>query len=45
MTDANEIARHKDSRYDKKINKKNKKSKKLKTKNPKFYGYTNMKKY
>ena len=30
MTDANEIARHKDSRYDKKINKKNKKSKKWK---------------
>ena len=45
MTDANEIARHKDSKYDKKINKKNKKSKKFKIKNPKFYGYTNMKKY
>ena len=37
--------KHKDPIYDKKINKKNKKSKKLKTKNPKFYGYTNTKKY
>ncbi len=45
MSDANKIAKHKDPRYDKKINKKNKKSKKLKTKNPKFYGYTNTKKY
>ena len=45
MSDANKIAKHKDPRYDKKINKKNKKSKKLKTKNPKFYGYTNIKKY
>ena len=42
MSDANKIAKHKDPRYDKKINKK---SKKLKTKNPKFYGYTNTQKY
>jgi len=34
--------KHKDPIYDKKINKK---YKKLKTKNTKFYGYTNIKKY
>jgi len=37
--------KHKDPIYDKKINKNTKKSKKLKTKNTKFYGYTNIKKY
>ena len=37
--------KHKDPIYDKKINKNTKKSKKLKSKNTKFYGYTNIKKY
>ena len=44
MSDKDKYIKHKDPRYDKKINKKNKKSKKLKTKNPKFYRYTNTQK-
>jgi hypothetical protein len=45
MPDKNKDLKHKDPTYNKKINKKNIKSEKPKTKNSKFYGYSNIKTY
>ena len=45
MSDKDKYIKHKNPIYEKKINKNTKKSKKLKSKNTKFYGYTNIKKY
>ena len=45
MSDTDKYIKHKNPIYQKKINKNTKKSKKLKSKNIKFYGYTNIKKY